>query len=162
MARYYCWFCRNFSVNTVPLANLLRKIKSMCGVIVAKLCSQCLNLLLSNPVLLAPHFMKQFILVVDASGLGAGSVLTQSDSEGVEHPVCYFSHKFGSHQRNYSTIEQETLALVLSLKHFDAYLNTTLYPILVYTDHNPLTFINKMKNHNQRLLRWGLVLQEYD
>ena len=35
--------------------------------------------------------MKQFILMVDASGLGAGSVLMQSDSEEVEHhPVCYF------------------------------------------------------------------------
>ena len=76
-------------------------------------------------MLLAPEFMKQFILMIDASGIGDGAVLMQNDSQEVEHPVCYFSHKFGSHQRNYSTIEQETLSLVLSLKHFDVYLNAT-------------------------------------
>ena len=100
--------------------------------------------------------------MVDASGVGAGAVLMQHDSKGIEHPVCYFSRKFNQHQKNYSTIEKEALALVLAVQHFDVYLNTTKYPIAVRTDHNPLVFINKMKNHNQRLLRWGLLLQEYD
>ena len=35
-------------------------------------------------------------------------------------------------------------------------------PVEIYTDHNPLVFIHKMKNKNQRLLRWSLALQEYD
>ena len=95
-------------------------------------------------------------------GVGAGAVLMQFDSDEIEYPICYFSHKFNQRQKNYSTIEKETLALVLSLQHFDVYLSTTKYPILVYTDHNPLVFINKMKNHNQRLLRWGLLLQGYN
>ena len=54
------------------------------------------------------------------------------------------------------------LALLLALQHFDVYLNTTVLPVLVYTDHNPLTFVNKLKEKNQRLLRWSLTLQEYD
>ena len=33
--------------------------------------------------------------------------------------------------------------------------------ILVYTDNNPLVFINKMKDRNQRLLHWSLALQEF-
>ena len=33
---------------------------------------------------------------------------------------------------------------------------------LVFSDHNPLIFIHKMKNKNQRLLRWSLLLQEYN
>ena len=76
--------------------------------------------------------------------------------------ICYFSKKFDKHQKNYSTIEKECLALLLSLQHFDVYLSLTLYPVLVFTDHNPLTFINKMNNKNQRLTRWSLSLQEYD
>ena len=35
-------------------------------------------------------------------------------------------------------------------------------PIVVFRDHNPPTFIHKMKNENQRLLRWSLLLQEYN
>jgi len=101
-------------------------------------------------------------LVVDASDVGAGSVLHQEDSQGIDHPVCYFSAKFDEHQRRYSTIEKETLALLLSLKHFDVYLSCTVAPVKVYTDHNPLVFINRMKNANQRLVRWRLAFQEYN
>ena len=35
-------------------------------------------------------------------------------------------------------------------------------PIVVFNDQNPLTFVHKMKNKNQRLLRWSLLLQEYN
>ena len=52
--------------------------------------------------------------------------------------------------------------MLSALQHFDVYLNPTVYPILVYTDHNPLTFMHKMRNKNQRLTRWSLLLQEYD
>ena len=34
-------------------------------------------------------------------------------------------------------------------------------PVEASTDHNPLIFIHKMKNKNQRLLCWSLALQEY-
>ncbi len=162
MVGYYRRFCKNFSTITASLTNLLRKDQDY----VWTTCCQdafvkVKSLLLSNPVLIAPDFQRQFILMVDASDLGAGAVLMQCDSKGVDHPICYFSRKFNLHQKNYSTIEKETLALVLALQHFDVYLNTTKHPIIVYTDHNPLTFISKMKNHNQRLLRWGLLLQGY-
>ena len=63
---------------------------------------------------------------------------------------------------NYSTIEKECLAFLLSFKHFDVYVGFTFHPLVVSTDHNPLTFINKMQNKNQRLMRWGLMLQEYN
>ena len=33
---------------------------------------------------------------------------------------------------------------------------------VIFTDHNQLTFIHKMKNKNQRLLRWSLMLQEHN
>ena len=107
----------------------------------------------------APDFKSSFKLAV-ASDVAAGAVLLQEDEEGVEHPVCYFSKKFNKSQRNYSTIEKEYLALVLALQHFEVYVSSSL-PVVVYSDHNPLVFIHKMKDKNQRLLRWSLMLQEY-
>ena len=110
----------------------------------------------------APDFSQPFSLAVDASDVGIGSVLLQVDSDNIEHPVSYFSRKFNSCQRNYSTVEKESLALVLSLHHFDVYASSYCYPIVVYTDHNPLTFLHRMKSKNRRLLNWSLFLQGYN
>ena len=86
----------------------------------------------------------------------------QEGDDEIDHPISYFSKKFDKHQKNYSTIEKECLALILALEHFDVYLGATFHPVLVFTDHNPLTFIHRMKNKNQRLVRWSLTLQEYN
>ena len=119
-------------------------------------------ILISVPVLLAPNFDKEFKLAVDASDVGAGSVLLQEDDNGVDHPVCYFSKNFNKHKRNYSTIEKECLSLILALQHFEVYSASSVSPIVVFSDHNSLTFIHKMKNKNQQLLRWSLMLQEHN
>ena len=34
--------------------------------------------------------------------------------------------------------------------------------MLVYTDHSPIQFLQRMSNYNQKLLRWNLELQEYN
>ena len=160
MAGYYLKFCSNFSTVTESLTALLKKGElfvwsSACQ----KSFEKIKSILLSEPVLMAPNFDKQFKLYVDASDIGMGAILLQEDSVGVDHPVCYYSKRFDCHQRNYSTVEKETLALVLSLQHFEVYLSSTIAPVEVFTDHNPLVYIQRMKNHNKRLLRWSLVLQ---
>ena len=131
--------------------NLLRKRNKF---IWSERCQQSLDklkaVLISVPVLKAPNFNCRFKLAVDASDTGAGSVLLQEDENGVDHPVCYFSTEFNASQMNYSTIEKECLSLILAVQHFEVYLTLSSLPIIVYSDHNPLTFINKMKNNNQR------------
>ncbi len=59
-------------------------------------------------------------------------------------------------------IEKEALALLLALQHFEVYIGCTSYPVVVYTDHNPLTFLCRMYNQNQSLIRWALVVQNYN
>ena len=73
-----------------------------------------------------------------------------------------FLKKINKHQRNYSTIEKECLSLILALQHFEVYLASSVAPTVIFSDHNPLTFIHKMKNKNQPLLRWSLMLQEHN
>ena len=113
-------------------------------------------------VFVLPNFAKEFKLAVDASDTGAGSVLMQEDGNVVDHPVSYFSKKFNKHQKNYSTIEKECLSLILALQQFEVYLTSSSSPSVVFSEHNPLIFIHKMKSKNQRLLRWSLLLQEYN
>ena len=163
MAGYYRKFCSNFSSISAPLTNLLKKnIKFVWTQSCQEAFDKLKAILKSEPVLAAPDFQKAFKLAVDASDVGAGGVLLQEDESGVDHPVCYFSKKFSKCQKNYSTIEKECLALILSIQHFEVYISSSSSLVTVYTDHNPLTFLRKMKNKNQRLLRWTLLLQEYN
>ena len=80
----------------------------------------------------------------------------------VLNTLCATSRRNWINIKSYSTIEKETLSLILALQHFEVYLSTPVIPLTVYTDHNPLVFLNKFKNKNQRLVRWGLFLQEYN
>ena len=162
MAGYYRKFCKNFSGIAEPLTNLLKKSTKFKWNDKCQYAFDSLKAILkSAPVLLAPDF-DSFKLAVDASDVGIGAVLLQEDSNGIDHPVCYFSKKFDKHQKNYSTIEKECLALILAIQQFEVYLTSSTSPILVFSDHNPLSFLHKHKNKNQRLLRWSLLLQEFN
>ncbi|XP_048044029.1 uncharacterized protein LOC125266937 isoform X1 [Megalobrama amblycephala] len=161
MVGYYRGFCRNFATVVAPLTDLLSPKTSF------KWSQQCQcafenakSLLANAPVLKSPQFEKPFLLAIDASAYGAGAVLSQ-DVNGIEHPVSYFSKKFNHHQKMYSTVEKEALALVLAVQHFEVYLSSVCGPIVVYTDHNPLTFLDRMRGKNQRILRWSLILQPF-
>ena len=99
----------------------------------------------------------------DVIDVGVGAVLTQLlCSDGFDHPISYYSKKFNKHQHNYATVEKECYALVLALHHFDVYINVTRYPILVFTDHNPLVFMSRMKDKNQKIQIWSLIIQRYN
>ncbi|KAL2076889.1 hypothetical protein ACEWY4_027519 [Coilia grayii] len=162
MVGYYRSFCKNFSTVAAPLTDLLSTKRVFKWDDACQAAFDSVKALLTTgPVLAAPDFNLPFSLTVDASDLGAGAVLYQTGSDGLDHPVAYFSRKFNNYQRAYSTIEKEALALVLALQHFEVYVGGAA-TVTVYTDHNPLTFLNRMCNSNQRLMRWSLVLQGYN
>ena len=118
-------------------------------------------MLASDPVLEAPNFDKPFKLAVDASDVGIGPVLLQENGDGIDKPLSYYSKKLDRHQKAYSTIEKEALALVLAVQHFKVYLISCVDDIVVYTDHNPLVFLEKFKTKSRKLFRWSLLLQPY-
>ena len=162
MAGYYRKFCANFSTIACPLTDLLKKNSKFKWSEECNKAFEQLKLILSHaPVLVTPKFGKPFKIAVDACDTGMGAVLFQEDDDKIEHPICYHSQKFNPHEKNYSTIEKELLGIILALKHFDFYVNGSQYPIEIFTDHNPLTFLTRV-TQNQRLLRWSLFLQSYD
>ena len=146
MAGYCRKFCKNFLGIAEPSTNLLKKSTKF------KWNDKCQNafdrlkaILKSAPVLLAPDFDKCFKLAVDASDVGIGVFVLQEDNNGIDHPVCYFSKKFNKHQKNYSTIEKECLALILAIQQFEVYLTASTSPIVVFSVHSPLSFLHKLK-----------------
>ena len=72
-------------------------------------------------------------------------MLQQEDDQDIDHSISCFSRKFDKSQRRYSSIEKETLVLLLTLKHFDGHLNMTVEPVLVHANHNPIVFIKLIR-----------------
>lgn len=137
-ASYYRRFYKNFPAVAALLTDLLSPKASFVWSDDCRYAFQQIKTLLTKaPMLATPNFDQPFKLAVDASELGAGAVLLQDGGDGVEHPVFYFSKKFNRHQRVYSTIEKEALALVLALTNFEVYVGSSNVPVMVYTDHNP-------------------------
>lgn len=162
MVGYYRNFCQNFSTVVAPLTDLLKaKVQFKWSSACQKAFENIKFLLSTAPVLSAPRLDRPFQVQVDASQVGAGAILLQTE-EGIDHPVCFFSRKFNQHQLNYSTIEKEALALIWALQHFDVYVGGGAFPVVVYSDHNPLTFLHSLQSPNQRLMRWALFLQPYN
>ena len=115
MAGYYRNFCLNFSEIAAPLTNLLSKKVKLVWTDDCQLAFDKVKLLLQkSPVLKSPDYEKPFKLIIDSSDVGTGSVLVQEASDGLDHPVSYFSKKFLKYQKNYSVVEKETLGLVLA------------------------------------------------
>lgn len=82
-----------------------------------------LNLCCSKLIPKAPDFSQPFSITCAASGCGMGAVLLQANKDKVEHPVISpTKKKFNIYQKHCSTMEKETLALLLSLHHFVVYL----------------------------------------
>lgn len=164
MAGFYRRFCKNFASVAAPLTYMSSPKQAFQWDDKAQASfTQIKALLASAPVLKSADFKRPFRIQVDACDIGAGAVLLQEDFHTrALHPICYYSCKFLSHQRNYSTIEKECLALLLALRKFNFFIYDSPHEVEVQTDHNPIKFIHKMQNSNQRLMRWALELQDYN
>jgi hypothetical protein len=98
-------------------------------------------------------------LRVDASTIGLGAILMQSDGHETR-PVAYASRTLTDVERRYSQTEKEALAVVWGCEKFHLYLYGTEFKL--FTDHKPLEFIYSPKGKPPpRIERWALRLQPY-
>jgi hypothetical protein len=126
--------------------------------------------MLCNAVsLYVPRFGGLFILRCDASKSAIGGCLYQRDDDMVENvdvkgvgekPIRFFSQKLAASQINWSVIEKEAFAVVASLKKFDNIVFASC--IVVFSDHNPLTYLVDQVTRSAKLSRWSLALQQYN
>ena len=103
---------------------------------------------------------KPFNILVDASDHTVSSVLTQVDENGVDRPIAFHSQKLNKTQRNWSVVEKEAFSALSALRRYRHWVFGA--KIVVYSDHNPLTFLTESAPKSAKLMRWALALQEYD
>jgi hypothetical protein len=157
---WYRRFIQDFAKIAMPLQILLKKNsifewkesqQNAFNELVKKLASQ--------PILKLPNFAYHFILQTDASDISIGACIGQ-EQEGQFFPIAYASRGLSRAERNYSTIEKEALAIFWAItKKFKEF--TLGSKFILNTDHKPLEHLLKMKNPNNRILRWIAELQQF-
>ena len=160
LASYYRRFIARFSKIAGPLHKLLKKDTAFnwsaeCERTFCALKEK----LISSPVLAFPDFTRPFFLHTDASGTGVGALLSQ-DNDGCLKPIAFASRSLTPAESRYPVIEQEALAMIFGLQYFRTYIYGK--PFTIATDHRPLKWLIENQQNSSRLIRWGLLLQEYD
>ncbi|GJY61867.1 reverse transcriptase domain-containing protein [Tanacetum coccineum] len=139
-AGFYRRFIQDFSKIAWPMTHLLEKDTPF---IFSKECVESFNILKKKlteaPILVAPDWDLPFEIMCDASDLRK----TMTDA-----------------QAHYTTTEKELLAVVYAFEKFRPYL--VLSKTIVYTDHSALKYLLAKQDAKPRLLRWILLLQEFD
>ncbi|GJY72032.1 reverse transcriptase domain-containing protein [Tanacetum coccineum] len=111
------------------------------------------------PVIISPNWNLPFELMCDASDFAVGAVLGQKDGKTF-HLIYFASKTLNLAQQKYIVTEKELMAVVLTFDKFRSYL--ILSKTIVHTDHSPLRHLFKKQDAKPRLIRWILLLQEFD
>jgi len=159
-AGFYRRFIKDFSKKALPLSNLLQKDVVFHFDEKCKEAFDCLkSALTTTPIIQAPDWTVPFELMCDASNYALGAVLAQKVDK-LPRVIYYASRTLDAAQANYTTTEKELLAIVFALDKFRSYLLGSR--VVVFTDHAALKYLLKKADSKPRLIRWMLLLQEFD
>ncbi|WVZ48669.1 hypothetical protein U9M48_000088, partial [Paspalum notatum var. saurae] len=159
-AGFYRRFIKDFSKIAKPLNYLLQKdvpfeFTDECEVAFRKI----KELLVKAPIIQPPDWNLPFEIMCDASDYAVGAVLGQR-KDGRVHAIYYASKTLNEAQVNYATTEKELLAVVFAFEKFRSYIVNS--KVIVYTDHAAIKYLLTKKDAKPRLIRWILMLQEFD
>src|SRR6185369_16836891 len=150
----------NFSQIARPLTSLLAKdapfqFTDECH----KAFDMLKKALVSAPIIQPPDWNLPFKIICDASDYAVGVVLGHCRDKQ-HYAISYASKTLIGPQLNYATTEKELLAVVFAMDKFRSYLVGA--KVIVYTDHAALKYLLTKKGTKPRLIRWILLLQEFD
>ena len=115
--------------------------------------------LITAPVVQPPNWNLPFEIMCDASDYAVGVVLGQKVDKKI-NVIHYASKTLDNAQRNYATTKKEFLAVVFACDKFRSYIVDS--KVTVHTDHAAIKYLMEKKDAKPRLIRWLLLLQEFN
>ena len=157
---FYRRFIKDFSKISRPLCRLLEKdakfdFDESCGSAFDEIKSR----LVIAPIMLILVWNNDFEIMCDASDYTMGAVLGQR-IEKILKAIYYASKTFNEAQENYSTIKKEMLTMVFAYEKFRPYILGS--HVIIHTNHATIKYLMAKKKAKPRLIRWVLLLQEFD
>ncbi|KAK1649402.1 hypothetical protein QYE76_067207 [Lolium multiflorum] len=151
---------KDFSKISKPLTNLLQKDVPFVFDDDCKEAFETLKKALTTaPVVEPPDWNLPFEIMCDASDFAVGAVLGQRVDKKL-NVIHYASKTLDAAQRNYATTEKELLAVVFACDKFRPYIVDS--KVTIHTDHAAIRYLMTKKDAKPRLIRWVLMLQEFD
>ena len=95
----------------------------------------------------------------EASNYAIGAILGQRKDK-IFYAIYYASRTLNEAQLNYATTEKELFATVYAFDKFKPYLIGD--KVIVFIDHSAIKYLMTKKDVKPRLIRWVLLLQEFD
>ena len=158
MTNYVSHFIRDYADIVAPLHDLTHKgVEFKWEDVHQAALDRLRHSLTSDEVMAYFDPSKKSILLVDASPVGLGAVLTQGGKV-----ISYASKALSSVERCYSQIEREALAIAWGCHHFRIYLLGSCFKVV--TDHKPLLsiFNSPTSQASARIENWHLKLQSFN
>ena len=109
--------------------------------------------------MLTPYWNNDFEIMCDASYYAMGAVLGQR-TEKIFKAIYSACQTFNEAQENYTTIENEMLAMVFSCENFRPYILGSY--VIIHTNHVAIKYLMAKKEAKPRLIKCVLLLQEFD
>ena len=110
--------------------------------------------------------MAQFIpriynkIIIKILGYFWGVTVLGQRTEKIFKAIYYASKTFNEAQENYSTTEKQMLGMVFACEKFKPYILGS--HVIIHTDHATIKYLMAKKDAKPRLIRWVLLLQEFD
>jgi transposase InsO family protein len=118
------------------------------------------KLLTSAPILAIFDRSKPIFIHTDASGVGIGAVLKQTQADGSQRPVAYFSRKLSEAQKKKKAIYIEGLAVREAVRYWRFWLIGRHFTVI--TDHKPLQHLNLKARTDEELGDLANELLQFD
>lgn len=115
--------------------------------------------LISAPIIQPPDWNEPFEIMCYASDFTVIAILGRRKDKKL-HVIYYASRTLDEAQMNYATTKKELLVVVFALDKFCFYLVGA--KIIIYIDHVAIRYLLSKKDVKPRLLRWIMLLQEFD
>jgi hypothetical protein len=159
-AGFYRRFIKDFSKISKPLTNLLQKDVPFVFEDDCKEAFETLkNALITTSIVQPPDWNLPFEITCDASDFAVGAVLGQRVDKKL-NVIHYASKTLDAAQKNYATTNKEFLAIVFACDKFRPYIVDS--KVTIHTDHAAIRYLMENKDAKPRLIRWVLLLQEFD
>ncbi|XP_054811516.1 uncharacterized protein LOC129312805 [Prosopis cineraria] len=159
---YIARFIANLTATCEPMFKLLKKnCKGTWDDDCQKAFDKIKDYLLNPPILVPPSPDRPLILYLTTLPRSMGAMLGQLDDSGKKERAIYFlSKKFNECEARYPVIERTCCGLVWATRRLRQYM--LYYTTWLISRVDPLKYIFESPHITGRVLKWQVVLSEYD